>query len=44
MPTGLESWIMLGEDGVLVDSVERYLAYLTDSEAHPTPSTLTRMT
>jgi integrase/recombinase XerD len=31
----LESWTVLGEDGVPVEPVERYLAYLTDIERSP---------
>jgi integrase/recombinase XerD len=32
---GLESWTVLGDDGVPVEPVERYLAYLTDIERSP---------
>ncbi len=32
---GLESWTVLGEDGVPVEPVERYLSYLTDIERSP---------
>jgi len=30
-----ESWTVLGGDGVPVEPVERYLAYLTDVERSP---------
>ena len=30
-----ESWTVLGQDGVPVEPVERYLAYLTDVERSP---------
>jgi site-specific recombinase XerD len=33
--SGLESWTVLGEDGVPVGPVERYLSYLTDIERSP---------
>jgi site-specific recombinase XerD len=33
--SGLESWTVLGEDGVPVEPVERYLSYLTDIERSP---------
>ncbi len=29
---GIESWTVLGPDGVPVGPVERYLTYLTDTE------------
>ena len=32
---GLESWTVLGDDGVPVEPVERYLSYLTDIERSP---------
>ena len=32
---GLESWTVLGDDGVPVGPVERYLSYLTDIERSP---------
>ena len=31
----LESWTVIGQDGAPIDSVERYLAYLTDVERSP---------
>src|ERR1017187_9406494 len=33
--SSLESWTVLGDDGVPVEPVERYLAYLTDIERSP---------
>jgi integrase/recombinase XerD len=33
--SGAESWTVLDEDGVPVEPVERYLAYLTDIERSP---------
>jgi site-specific recombinase XerD len=33
--SGRESWTVLGDDGVAVDPVERYLAYLSDVERSP---------
>jgi site-specific recombinase XerD len=33
--SGLESWTVLGEDGVPIEPVERFLAYLTDIERSP---------
>src|SRR5260370_30390898 len=33
--SGLESWTVLGDDGVPVGPVERYLSYLTDIERSP---------
>ena len=32
---GFESWTVLGDDGVPVEPVERYLSYLTDIERSP---------
>lgn len=32
---GAESWTVLDEDGVPVEPLERYLAYLTDVERSP---------
>jgi integrase/recombinase XerD len=33
--SGLESWTVLGDDGIPVEPVERYLSYLTDIERSP---------
>jgi hypothetical protein len=36
VPTSrLESWTVIGQDGAPIESVERYLAYLTDVERSP---------
>lgn len=39
----VESWTVLGEDGIPVEPIERYLAYLTDIERSRTLSRRTRM-
>ena len=33
--SGLESWTVLGDEGIPVEPIERYLAYLTDVERSP---------
>ncbi|MEV7393394.1 site-specific integrase [Streptomyces sp. NPDC091215] len=33
--SSLESWTVLGDEGGIVEPVERYLAYLTDIERSP---------
>ena len=30
-----ESWTVIGQDGVPIEPIERYLAYLTDVERSP---------
>jgi integrase/recombinase XerD len=35
--SGAESWTLLGDDGEVVEPVERYLAYLAAIERSPTP-------
>ncbi|MEV8395510.1 MULTISPECIES: site-specific integrase [unclassified Streptomyces] len=33
--SSLESWTVLGDEGGIVEPIERYLAYLTDIERSP---------